>query len=136
MNKQALKISQLADIIKKYIDQNNYTKNLFIEGEISNLTKSSAGYLYFTLKDDKSTIPCVMFNTTQTKDLELKNGDLVYVLASVSFYTNSSRVQLYINKIKLQSLGNLYLEFENLKKASRIKKVILILYTEINLDLP
>lgn len=96
----------------------NSYKRFLIKGEVSNFKHHSSGHLYFTLKDETSRINAVMFASKARKlPFELENGMKVLIQASVSVYDVAGTYQLYVDNIEQDGLGNLYLRYEQLKKA-------------------
>ncbi|WP_418185065.1 exodeoxyribonuclease VII large subunit [Aliarcobacter vitoriensis] len=87
-----------------------------VEGEISNLTIHSSGHIYFSIKDENSTISCVMFKgNTKYLKFELENGQKVQVTASITVYVPRGNYQLLCTKIEPSGVGNLAFAFEQLK---------------------
>jgi exodeoxyribonuclease VII large subunit len=112
-----LTVTQLNRDIKRVLDLVPEFKDVQITGEISNLKIHQSGHWYFTLKDETSRISAVMFaskaNSVKTK---VKDGDKVNLVADVSVYETNGNYQLYVTKLEPVGAGNLYLEFEKLKK--------------------
>ena len=110
-------VSQLNRTIKNILDQEESLKNIRITGEISNLKIHQSGHWYFTLKDEFSRINSVMFaSKANLVKVRVKDGDKVNLVADLSVYETAGNYQLYVNKLELAGAGNLYLEFEKLKK--------------------
>jgi exodeoxyribonuclease VII large subunit len=110
-------VSQLNRTIKNILDQEENLKNIRITGEISNLKIHQSGHWYFTLKDEFSRINSVMFaSKANLVKAKVKDGDKVNLVADLSVYETAGNYQLYVNKLELAGAGNLYLEFEKLKK--------------------
>ena len=110
-------VSQLNRTIKNILDQEENLKNIRITGEISNLKIHQSGHWYFTLKDEYSRINSVMFaSKANLVKVRVKDGDKVNLVADLSVYETAGNYQLYVNKLELAGAGNLYLEFEKLKK--------------------
>lgn len=90
--------------------------DIWVEGEISNYKKHSSGHHYFSLKDDKAVISCVMWKSTGDRiDLVLDNGQMVKVRGSISVYEGSGRYQIDIKKIMISGIGALQAKYEELK---------------------
>lgn len=117
MEKRYLTVSALNKYIKTKIDQDNQLQRIFIKGEISNCKHHSSGHLYFTLKDENSRINAVMF-ASKAKNLvfNLEDGMKVLVEGSVSVYDVAGTYQIYVNAMEQDGIGNLFLQFEKLKK--------------------
>lgn len=117
MEDKYMKISDLNTYIKSIFDENPYLKKVYLRGEISNFKNHTRGHLYFTLKDDVSRISAVMF---QSSAISLRfvpeDGMNVLVEGRISCYPAQGTYQIYVDKMEPDGLGNLYIEFEKLKK--------------------
>ncbi len=111
-----ISVSTLVLYLKNKLDSDANLNNVKVIGELSNFHHHSSGHLYFTLKDDKAQISCVMF---KSKALSLKfnpkNGDKVVISGSVSLFETSGQLQIYVNSMNLDGIGNLYQRYEELK---------------------
>lgn len=113
---QALSVFQLVSRIKQTLDENPELNQIQCIGEISNLSKSKAGHWYFSLKDDKAVIDCVMFySQTLRISVPINDGDEVLVQGSVSVYVGGGRVQLVISQMSLNGQGVLYKKYLELR---------------------
>ena len=91
-------------------------QNLWVEGEISNLSRPASGHLYFTLKDSSSSIRCVMWkNRAQTVDFVLQEGVAVIAHGGLSVYEQRGQYQLYVDALRPMGEGALFQEFQRLK---------------------
>ncbi len=110
-----LTISELSEQI-----QNNLTQNftaIWLRGEISNLVLAASGHAYFSVKDEKSQLRCVMFRGNLNKlQCELINGLQVILKANLSVYTPRGDLQLIADYIIPEGIGNLQIEFDKLKQ--------------------
>ena len=110
-------VSSLVSYIKRGIDHDENLMQLLVQGEVSNLVKHRSGHYYFTLKDDKARMSCVMFaNYARLVHFNLENGSKVIAHCKVSVYEASGSVQLYVNGLQMDGIGDLYLQLEALKK--------------------
>ncbi|MFV0395544.1 MAG: exodeoxyribonuclease VII large subunit [Coprobacillaceae bacterium] len=117
MEKRYLTVSALNKYIKSKIDQDSQLQRILIKGEISNFKHHSSGHLYFTLIDENSRINAVMFSSKASKvPFAIENGMKVLIEASVSVYDIAGTYQLYVNTVEQDGIGNLFLQFEMLKK--------------------
>lgn len=92
-------------------------RDIFVEGEVSNLRESANGHLYFDLKDREALLSAVMFKWDARKySLELQDGVQVRVWGSLDVYAKSGKYQIVVKTVEALAKGNLYLEFERLKK--------------------
>ena len=110
-----LSVSALTKYIKYKFDQDPHLQSVLIKGELSNFKKHSSGHLYF------SVISGMMFKGNASKlGFEPKEGDEVLIEARVSVYERRGNYQIYVNKMQLDGIGNLYQKLELLKK--KLKK--------------
>lgn len=117
MQDKYMKISDLNTYIKSIFDENPYLKKVYLRGEISNFKNHTRGHLYFTLKDDSSRISAVMFySSAMTLKFAPEDGMNVLVEGRISCYPAQGTYQIYVDKMEPDGLGNLYIEFEKLKK--------------------
>ena len=117
MNKEYITVSKLNFYIKNVLEKDSNLSYVFLKGEISNLTKHASGHWYFSLKDEESRINAVMFRSASGKvNFDAEDGMNVLVIGRVSAYPAHGSYQIYVNEMQLDGLGNLYLEFEKLKK--------------------
>ena len=117
MNKEYITISELNNYIKGVLDDNIFLNKVYLKGEISNFKAHTRGHLYFTLKDEGSRLNAVMFSY-QTNNLKFQpvDGMKVLVCGKISAYVATGSYQIYVESMEEDGLGNLYIEFEKLKK--------------------
>ena len=109
-------VSSLLRYLKNKLDTDNNIQRVLVSGEISNFHNHFSGHLYFTLKDDNAAINCVMFKSYASKlTFTPKTGDKVIIQANTSIFETTGQLQLYVLKMNLDGLGDLYLKFEQLK---------------------
>jgi len=90
---------------------------LWVEGEISNLSRPSSGHLYFSLKDSKSQIRCAMFRNRNMKlNIQPENGMKVLVRGRVGLYEPRGDYQLIAEHMEDAGVGQLQKQFEALKQ--------------------
>lgn len=118
MDPVPITVSKLNRYIKSILSSDKALKDIFIEGEISNFKKQFlSGHLYFTLKDEVSVIPCIMFNNfAQRLEFLPKDGEKVEMVADLVVYEQGGRYQLNVKAMRKAGIGDLYLKFEELKK--------------------
>lgn len=98
------------DLLEKNFSQ------VFVSGEISNLTQPASGHLYFTLKDNHGQIKCALFRGKQRLlRFSPTNGQHVTLLATVSLYTERGDYQLIVEHVQLAGEGQLQQRYEALK---------------------
>lgn len=96
--------------------------NVSVEGEISNLTYHNSGHIYFSIKDEKSTISCVMFKgNAKYLKFRLEVGQKIVVSGTITVYTPRGSYQLMCSKIEPSGQGALSLAYEQLKAKLQAK---------------
>lgn len=117
MQDKYVTISRINNYLKAYFDNNPHLQHVYLKGEISNFKNHSRGHLYFTLKDEQSRLSAVMFQTNALKlNFEPEDGMNVLVEGRISCYPSQGSYQIYVEKMEVDGVGNLYIEFEKLKK--------------------
>lgn len=110
-------VSTLLTRIKNILLETVNLNQVWIQGEVSNLTKHRSGHYYFSLKDATGEIHCVMFSSYVSHlDFKLEEGMQVLVSGTINIYEARGSLQLYVKQMKPDGLGALYLELEKRKK--------------------
>ena len=117
MDREYITISELNHYIKGVMEDNIFLNKVYLKGEISNFKAHTRGHLYFTLKDEVSRLNAVMFSY-QANSLKFQpiDGMKVLVCGKISVYEATGAYQIYVESMEQDGLGNLYIEFEKLKK--------------------
>ncbi|MBI5789739.1 MAG: exodeoxyribonuclease VII large subunit [Candidatus Schekmanbacteria bacterium] len=110
-----LSVSKLSQLIR--LDLESEFSNIWVCGEVSNLTLSSLGHAYFTLKDENSQIRVVIFKT-RLRYLKIRpeNGREIILHGGVSVYEKRGEYQLIGDYLEPKGIGSLQLLYEELKK--------------------
>lgn len=109
-------VAELTTYIRELFDTNERFQDVWVEGEVSNLSKAASGHLYFTLKDNKAQIKCVMWRGTVARQVTIpQNGDAVLVHGKVTIYDVRGEYQIDADRIRPLGVGDLYQQFEELK---------------------
>ncbi len=117
ISKDLFSVTSLNRYIKLKFDNDFTLKGLRLKGEVSNFKHYPSGHIYFSLKDEESTIKAVMFNEyTRFMRASIKNGDEVIVTGYVSVYPSRGEYQVYAQAMELYGEGAQLLELELLKK--------------------
>ncbi len=112
----AITVSELNKYIKNKVDEDEYLNYVYVKGEISNFKHHYTGHMYFTLKDEKSLIKCIMFkSSTSTLNFAPTDGMKVLVLGTVAVYEAGGVYQIYCKAMQQDGIGDLYKEYEKLK---------------------
>lgn len=117
MNDNYITVTQLTKYIKYKIDNDQNLMKVFLKGEISNFKEHTRGHLYFTLKDETTRINAIMFESSAKKLITIpKDGQKVLVTGRISVYEATGAYQIYVDTLEEDGLGNLFLQYEELKK--------------------
>ncbi len=109
-------ITQLLSQIKTLIEREQTLRNVWLQGEVSNFVRAASGHCYFTLKDERAVLACVMWKQDALRLVRLpQNGQQVLVHGYVSVYESQGKMQFYADALELAGVGRLYQEFEALK---------------------
>lgn len=116
--KHIFSVTQINSYIHRIFESDYALKKIYLKGEVSNCKYHSSGHIYFTLKDEKSTLRCVMFSSDRFKGLafHLEDGQLIEACGNISVYEQAGTYQLYVRKIELAGAGELYVRYERLKQ--------------------
>ena len=121
-NEKYIKISELNEYIKVMFDENTFFHRIYLKGEISNFKNHTRGHLYFTLKDEEARISAVMFfNNARLLNFTPEDGMNVLVRGRISSYPAQGTYQIYVETMEKDGLGNLFVEYEKLKKKLELE---------------
>ncbi|MBQ9871669.1 MAG: exodeoxyribonuclease VII large subunit [Eubacterium sp.] len=112
-------VGQVTRYLSNLVDQDYLLQRISIKGEISNCKYHSMGHIYFSLKDENSSMPCVMFRGDRGGlSFKLEDGQAVVITGTVRIYEKESKVNFYARKITLdgEGEGRLHILFEQLKQ--------------------
>ena len=110
-------VAQINSYIKNMFAEDYMLRSVFVKGEISNCKYHSSGHIYFTLKDEKGIIACVMFAGSRAGlSFQLEEGQQVVVGGTIDVYERDGKYQLYAKQITLDGAGLLYEKFDRLKR--------------------
>ena len=110
-------VSEITDLLKNLIEQQPHLQNVWVQGQVSNYSRSGAGHIYFTLKDDRSQIQVIMFRSSAAGlRFILKDGEEVLVQGRLNLYPARGQYQINANKVEPLGIGALQRAFEDLKQ--------------------
>ena len=107
-------VAEVTGYLRELLETDSLLADLWISGEVSNLSESAAGHLYFTLKDEASQLRCVLFRRGRLA-LPLESGVAVVAHGRISIYEVAGTLQFYVDLVQPEGIGILHLEFERLK---------------------
>lgn len=113
---QTFTVSKLTFFIRKLLEEDETLQDVWVQGEISNLSRPASGHVYFTLKDSNASLKCVMWKTSAARlNLALRDGMEVEVHGKIGVYEPQGQYQLYVDQIRPVGEGALFQEFLQLK---------------------
>lgn len=113
---QVLTITQINEYIRTMMDADSLLCGIAVKGEISNYKVYPSGHHYFTLKDENSTLKCVMFRSSAMRlRFRPESGMKVIAMGRISVYPRDGAYQLYCSAISVDGVGDLHAAFEQLK---------------------
>lgn len=109
-------VTQIISTITRLLEQQPQLQNVWVKGQVSNLSTPRSGHIYFTLKDEKNTIRSVLFkNSASRLKFNLEDGDEVLVQGRINIYGVSSQYQIIVNDVEPLGIGALQRAYEDLK---------------------
>ncbi|MGW8318297.1 MAG: exodeoxyribonuclease VII large subunit [Candidatus Promineifilaceae bacterium] len=113
---QTWQVSELTAYIRELFDIDIRLQDVRVAGEISNFAQARSGHLYFTLKDERAQLRCVMWRTVAERLVVVpSDGDAVIAEGRVSVYEAGGQYQLYVERLEPAGRGDLALAFERLR---------------------
>lgn len=117
MQIQTQSVSQLTTKIRSTIENNDHLTDIWVEGEISNLSQPRSGHIYFTLKDEIAQMRCVFFKQHHHgSDEHVELGTSVIAHGKVTIYEPQGSLQILIDFVQPAGIGALNAEFERRKQ--------------------
>lgn len=112
----SLTVSDISRYLRELMDSDEILRDVWIRGEISNLSRPSSGHIYFTLKDPTSALKCVIWKMNAARlPLMLQSGMAIEAHGAISIYERDGQYQLYVDAVRMSGEGALYQEFMRLK---------------------
>jgi exodeoxyribonuclease VII large subunit len=113
---QTYTVSKLTFHLRKLLEEDEVLQDVWVQGEISNLSRPASGHIYFTMKDANASLKCVMWKTSAVRlNLSLRDGMEVEVHGKIGVYEPQGQYQLYADQIRPVGEGALFQEFLRLK---------------------
>ena len=117
---QAWRVGELTQYIKDLLDSEPELQDVWLVGEISNLSRATSGHLYFTLKDAEATLSCVMWRSGVSRlTWRPEQGTAVLAHGRISVYAPRGGYQLYVDQLRPAGWGDLHAQFEDLRERLR-----------------
>lgn len=117
MTARLLPVGVFVCLFRETLESDPLYSDLWLEGEITDLSRSGAGHTYFSLRDDDGALKCVLFRGQALRQLQLPRlGDQVAVHGGLSLYTRSGAMQLIVDLVRPAGMGAASLELEYLRQ--------------------
>ena len=111
-------VAELTARIRALLEGDESLQDVAVSGEISNMTRARSGHWYFTLKDANASLRCVMWRSAAGRQRFVpQEGDAVQALGHIGLYEPRGEYQLYAAQLRPLGVGELYAQFEQLKRA-------------------
>jgi exodeoxyribonuclease VII large subunit len=115
-NMRIAAVGEVARYLKVLLEEDYNLQDIWVRGEVTNYTQSSAGHRYFSLKDETATLRCVLFNGRGGGYVPpLRNGMQALAHGRFSMYEARGDLQFYVDAVEDAGIGALHLRFEALK---------------------
>ena len=109
-------VTDLTRHLRQLLEGDTALQGVWVQGEISNLSRPSSGHVYFTLKDSSASLRCVMWKTEAVRlRVGLQDGMAIEVHGSLGIYEIAGQYQLYADSLRPLGEGVLFQEFLRLK---------------------
>jgi len=113
---KSLSVSDLTRYLRQLIESDEILFDVWVQGEISNVSTPASGHIYFTLKDSNSSLKCVVWRSKVHRiNIAIKNGMAVEVHGSITVYEAGGQYQLNTDIIRHRGEGYLFSEYLRLK---------------------
>lgn len=110
-------VSEITNLLKRLIDKQPEFQNVWVQGEVSNYSRSGAGHVYFTLKEDNYQISVAIFRSHATRLKFLpKDGEEIIVQGQLSLYSTRGQYQIVGRNVEPVGIGALQRAYEELKQ--------------------
>lgn len=111
-----LSVADLTRYLRQLFEGDDVLADVWVSGEISNLSRPASGHIYFTLKDAQAALRCVIWKSAALRlRQDLQNGQAIEAHGSIGIYEAGGNYQLYIDTLRPAGEGALYQEFLRLK---------------------
>ncbi|MDY3333217.1 MAG: exodeoxyribonuclease VII large subunit [Gallibacter sp.] len=117
-----MRVVDLNNYIKRVTDSDPILSDVCVQGEISNISKSKTGHIYFSLKDEESVVRCAIWaSVARNLRYELKDGMNVIVQGNVNLYVKGGYYSVNIYGLEIEGEGSLAAAFEAMKEKLKMQ---------------
>lgn len=109
-------VAQITRYVRELFEDDETLQDIWVQGEVSNLSRPGSGHIYFTIKDNTSSLKCVMWKSVAARQISIpRDGEAVEIHGNINIYEAAGQYQLYVDKIRPAGMGDLFQEFLRLK---------------------
>ena len=120
-------VRQVTRYLRELIEANRHLADIWISGEVANLTRASSGHVYFTLGDGGGALRCVLFRSRSVgQGQRLAEGISVIVYGSLSLYEQRGDLSFIVDFVQPEGVGALAAEFERLRSQFEAEGLLAI----------
>jgi exodeoxyribonuclease VII large subunit len=101
-------VTEITQYLRTLLESDPILQDVWISGEVSNLSRPSSGHIYFTLKDGGAAIKCVIWRSAAMRIPDFQVGSQIEAHGAVSLYERDGAYQLYVNAVRMRGEGELY----------------------------
>ncbi len=117
MEQQVFSVTELNHLAKALLDAVPQLGHIYVRGEISNYKLYPSGHHYFSLKDQESSVSCVLFKWQAARlRFRPRNGMKVIALGQATVYPRDGAFQIRCEDLIAEGIGDLHMAFEQLKE--------------------
>ncbi len=110
-------VTEIANAINRIIQKEPILQNVWVRGQVSNLSRPNSGHIYFTLKDERNNIRCIIWNSKKARiKYIVQDGDEVLVHGKINTYPVNSIYQINVTQVEPTGVGSLQKAYEQLKQ--------------------
>ncbi len=110
-------VTEIANTINRIIQKEPILQNVWVRGQVSNLSRPNSGHIYFTLKDERNSIRCIIWNSNKARiKYVVQDGDEVLVHGKINTYPANSIYQINVTQVEPLGVGSLQRAYEQLKQ--------------------
>ena len=110
----ALSVSAVVSLLREVLESNEFFSDLWIQGEVSNYSRSQVGHRYFSLKDPQAALRTVLFRDNMP-GFQLKDGERVIAHGRITVYPQRGELQFVADFVRPEGVGILAAKFEELR---------------------
>ena len=119
---QILSVSDATASLKHAIESKTAFTEIWLEGELSRVTKHKSGHIYFTIKDTDASVRCAFFrNTNGPFRDKVEDNTSVLIFGSFNFYSPRGELQFIVEHLESGEIGPLWAEYERRREKLKLE---------------